>query len=1371
MNRIYRVVFNAKLGLWQVASESCKARKKSGGRKATLVAATAAAAFVSVNALAQGVIVVTGSVTPEPVGSQWTLNNALVIGGSAYGRLELRDGANVRVGDTVDVGISSRGELVIDGAGSSFMTTDTMSIGTSLDSSAPKGKGTVQVTNGGSLTADRMLINEAGTGSLVRVSGANSSVRVMNDVRMLGSLESTTDASEIRIENGGHFRAKGIRIIGVDQQARIVVTGADSLLEVDNELSMEGRASPAAAAVLLVQDGAKVQGTTIKMGTSPNSNHTAIIYVGGESLNAADAAAAGELAVGTIDFNVIKQGQLNLNHTNTDYTLAAKLASSGMGDHQVNQIAGHTTLTEDSSAFQGKTTVSGGTLIVENKLGGAAEVISGTLQYGAAGVGATSNLSSLTVSGANSALLIKGTAGLDVAGQVAISDGAKLEMDVVPSAATVVQADGFTIGAGTVLDISGITNVQQLGTDLVLFNTTSGIQNDFASVIVHGYQPQAEDYLALNTRKSVDGKQYVAKKGLSWTANNNLANGVFTLNAGASFDADEDLKDEKANAATGWDGKTLTKKGEGTLTLSGNNSYTGDTIVEGGVLQISSDSNLGDANSVLRLKGQSTTLATTANFTSRREVDLQQDATLSVASGTTVDWEGDLKSTGTTLNKTGAGTLVLSGTNNGAISHNIAEGKLQISSDANLGTGTDAITLSGGTLAASASFATARDISVSQGSAIEVTTRTDTLALSGQVSGTGDLVKTGAGVLELQNAANAYANTDVRAGGVKGTAETIKGNVKTVANATVEFAQVSNATFNGVISGNGRLTKSGTGELTLGAQNNGFSGVMDVLSGKLVVLEATADEAQVYAGSTLQYGDGTQGGLSTVASQLSVNDAGSTLAIYGPAKLKVNGTAMFADDTKLDISLGGNGVALTANEILMASDVSLNLSGLSSLAMNQEVVIIDTTDGILGDFSSVTADASSSVDYLSIGAYKSLDAKQYLAKYGLSWLAKGTNAHGTFTLADASDTYNVTENLADEAANAAKGWDGKILTKKGDGTLTLSGTNSYTGNTIVEGGTVSVSRDDNLGATASNLVLNGGGLAVTDSFTSARKVDLQQAGAVDVAANKTLGLNGTIEGTGGLTKAGTGKLVLGGTNTYAGDTVLEGGELEIAKDENLGDANGAVQIAGQGTTLSTTGSFATQRELDLQEDATVSVAAATSVDWKGNVKGTGTTLNKKGEGTLVLGGTNGAITHNIAEGKLQVSSDANLGTGTDAITLSGGTLAASASFATARDINVSQGSGIEVINSADTLALSGKVSGTTDLVKTGAGVLELQNTANAYENTDVRAGTVKGTAETIKGNVKTVANATVEFAQTTDATFNGVIAGNGRLTKTEAGEL
>lgn len=97
----------------------------------------------------------------------WNLSNPLTIGSSTHGRLEVKGGATVKATDTVDVGVSSTGELLVDGVGSSFITEDLLSIGTAPDTSSPKGKGLVEVTNGGSLTANRMYINESGAGSTV----------------------------------------------------------------------------------------------------------------------------------------------------------------------------------------------------------------------------------------------------------------------------------------------------------------------------------------------------------------------------------------------------------------------------------------------------------------------------------------------------------------------------------------------------------------------------------------------------------------------------------------------------------------------------------------------------------------------------------------------------------------------------------------------------------------------------------------------------------------------------------------------------------------------------------------------------------------------------------------------------------------------------------------------------------------------------------------------------------------------------------------------------------------------------------------------------------------------------------------------------
>ncbi|MCR2688175.1 hypothetical protein NSO97_24400, partial [Salmonella enterica] len=82
-----------------------------------------------------------------------------------------------------------------------------------------------------------------------------------------------------------------------------------------------------------------------------------------------------------------------------------------------------------------------------------------------------------------------------------------------------------------------------------------------------------------------------------------------------------------------------------------------------------------------------------------------------------------------------------------------------------------------------------------------------------------------------------------------------------------------------------------------------------------------------------------------------------------------------------------------------------------------------------------TGGFAGAVDYLSVNTRKSADSRQYLASYGLTWTAGNSLAHGTFTLANATDRFTVGAALADQAANAATGWNGRTLTKAGAGTL------------------------------------------------------------------------------------------------------------------------------------------------------------------------------------------------------------------------------------------------------------------------------------------------------------------------------------------------
>jgi len=110
----------------------------------------------------------------------------------------------------------------------------------------------------------------------------------------------------------------------------------------------------------------------------------------------------------------------------------------------------------------------------------------------------------------------------------------------------------------------------------------------------------------------------------------------------------------------------LVKGGGGTLILSSNNSYTGGTEIDAGVLKISSDQNLGDASGALTFDGGA--LEATASFTSARNITLDSGGGILAAdSGVNLTLNGGIDGAGG-LTKTGTGqvTLAVASTYDGA---------------------------------------------------------------------------------------------------------------------------------------------------------------------------------------------------------------------------------------------------------------------------------------------------------------------------------------------------------------------------------------------------------------------------------------------------------------------------------------------------------------------------------------------------------------------------------------------------------------------------------------------------------------------------------------------------------------------------------
>jgi autotransporter-associated beta strand protein len=153
------------------------------------------------------------------------------------------------------------------------------------------------------------------------------------------------------------------------------------------------------------------------------------------------------------------------------------------------------------------------------------------------------------------------------------------------------------------------------------------------------------------------------------------------------------------------------------------------------------------------------------------------------------------------------------------------------------------------------------------------------------------------------------------------------------------------------------------------------------------------------------------------------------------------------------------------------------------------------------------------------------------------------------------------------------------LTKMGTGTLILSGHNGYTGNTIVTGGTISISSDANLGNGGTLALENGTGIAFTAGGSYTHPITVAGDPTFNVTPGQTVAENGPISdgATAGMVEViGGGTLALTNTsNSYSGGTTVTGNStLSINNDHDLGNASGGLTLgdATSGGTLAATAS-------------------------------------------------------------------------------------------------------------------------------------------------------------------------------------------------------
>lgn len=835
---------------------------------------------------------------------------------------------------------------------------------------------------------------------------------------------------------------------------------------------------------------------------------------------------------------------------------------------------------------------------------------------------------------------------------------------------------------------------------------------------------------------------------------------------------------------------TLVKTDLGRLILSGDNEYRGGTRIDGGTLQISSDSNLGQSGTDLAINNGST-LQLGADLTSNRTIELGANENAAVFDLNShhftptgeITGEGKLKVTssssdaGSTLSLDRAnsykGDTEIAGTGNannvtvnvsktGAFGSNESS-TVNVNKGATLNvSGTDTslksltmniadslLTLADNVTAASAMLnltGTAKAVltnNASAGNATVNVSKDSTLALEENASG-GNATVNNSGLMTFADYAMAE-NTVVKnlvGGKVDISAvdsATSIGSLSGAGNVELGNKELSlgnlhlDDTISGIISGNdGSLVKIGDGTLTLTGDNT-YTGTTDVNEGVLLVngnQSAATGQVTVKSGATLG-GNGIIGGAVDVLDDAHIT-AGA--AINSVGKL-TTGSLTLSDNAQLDYQFGQAYTPGGAFNDLIDVNGDLTLDG----KLN-----IETSPG--GSFD--------------VGVYRVINYTGTLTN----------NVMGIANAPEAADSLYVQTsvknqvNLVNHAGLTLRFWDGtggengelknNGVINGGDGIWQSSqGNDNWTTDestpegalnapftdaafAVFQGEAGNVTVDNSKG----DVIISGAQFATDGYRVGGEAITTDTAntlirvgdGTVD-GASYTATIDSVIRGTGGLNKGDLGTLILTGDNTYSGGTTITSGTLQVAGDTNLGAADTGITF--NGGTLKYGEAFDTARQVTLESGGGTFDTNGHDVSLLTEVEGNGQ-LTKTGKGSLTLtldntytGGTT------IEQGVLQ------LGNGGDIGSIQGDVV----------------DNGVLNVNRGDTLALTGNISGKGQLHQTGSGITELQG-ENSYSGATLIANGVLQA-----GNTNTLSSASHHYvvADTTLNTqgYNQTVAG------------
>ncbi len=642
------------------------------------------------------------------------------------------------------------------------------------------------------------------------------------------------------------------------------------------------------------------------------------------------------------------------------------------------------------------------------------------------------------------------------------------------------------------------------------------------------------------------------------------------------------------NGVVGGSGRTLTKLGTGTLVLNGANTFTGGTVLSAGVLTVGNNAaagtgtlSLGTATIQAGVSG--ITIGNAVSFTGditfggTQNLSFSGTGTLAAARTLTVTnpnttFSGIISGSGT-LSKAGTGTLTLGGANTFSGGAAIKNGTLVLDANAAAGTGTITVgdTLTTVSTPATLLFATTAGRTATN--AISVSTGSTGLRTIGGLNTTG--VNTFSGAVAL------------------GTGVTLTEDAGGEVN------------FSGIVSGAGGITKTGAGTIRL-SNTNTFTG------------------ATLISAGTLAYGASNALGTGTVTVNGGILDMGASRTDSVGAVTLVDGSILGTGTSTLT-SISGFTVQNGTVSAILAGAVNLTKDTAGTVVLAGANTFSGTTNVNAGT--------------LSYGASNVLGTGALIVNGGILDMGPGrTDSVGAVTLAGGSilggagSILTSTSGFTLQSGTVTNALGGAVaVVKNTAGTVLISGANTYTGTTTVSAGTLRLDATETLPNGTATTISSGATLDMNNlsdtvgSLAGAGNLLLGSGTLTSGGDNTSTAFTGTIGGSGGITKTGTGTFTLGGLNSYSGATNVNTGTLALGS-AGAGPAASRVTIAS-GATFNVAGftagigSLAGAGSVTLGAGTLTAGADNTSSTFSGTVSGTGS-FTKAGTSTLTMTGAN-----------------------------------------------------------------------------------------------------------------------------------------------------